>query len=189
MGRRTRLLIVACVVLAAAAWAGGLGQQPTIAPAPAPTQIAAVGIPAGANHASVVRVVDGDTVRVRVTAAGGVLPPGEHRVRLLGIDTPEMNVGSGGPECGAVEAAAFLESLLDGAAVWLQPDHDDRDRFDRPLRYIWTRDGTFVNRAVVAAGHGHAVMFEPNDRYWDVLRSVEAEARAADEGMWGACAN
>lgn len=181
------MLIMACVVLAAAAWAGGVGRQLTSAPAPA--SLAGGGIPTGADRASVVHVIDGDTVRVRVTASGGTLPAGEHRVRLLGIDSPEMNVESGAPECGAVEATAFLESLLDGHDVWLQTDREDRDRFDRPLRYVWTGDGTFVNRAIVAAGHAEAVRFEPNDRYWDVLRSVESEARADEVGLWGTCPN
>jgi micrococcal nuclease len=180
------MLIMACVVLAAAAWAGGVGRELTSAPAPA--SLPGDGIPTGTDRASVVHVIDGDTVRVRVTD-GGTLPPGEHRVRLLGIDSPEMNVESGAPECGAVEATAFLESLLDGHDVWLQTDREDRDRFDRPLRYAWTGDGTLVNRAIVAAGHAEAVRLEPNDRYWDVLRSVESEARADEVGLWGTCPN
>lgn len=187
MSRRIRMVIVACLVLAAAAWVGGAGLEPTGAPVPAQEPVA--GIPAGADHATVVRVVDGDTVRVRVDGAGTMLPAGEHRVRLLGIDAPEMNLDSGSPECGAVAATAFLTSLLDDAGVWLQPDREHRDRFDRPLRYMWTGDGTFVNRAVVAAGHGQAVLFEPNDRHWDLLRAVEGQARAAQTGMWGACPN
>ena len=187
MSRRTRMVIVACLVLAAAAWVGGAGLEPT--GAPPPTQDPEAGIPAGADQATVVRVVDGDTVRVRVDGAGTTLPAGEHRVRLLGIDAPEMNVDSGHPECGAVAATAFLTSLLDDARVWLQPDREDRDRFDRPLRYVWTRDGTFVNRAIIAAGHGQVVLFEPNDHHWDLLRAVEAEAHAAQAGMWGSCPN
>jgi micrococcal nuclease len=181
MDRRARLLVVACVVLAAAAWAGGTARRPA-APAPADA-----GVPAGADRAAVVHVIDGDTVRVRVGAAGAGLPPGEHRVRLLGIDTPELDGGTAAPACGAIEATAFLTSLLDRGEVWLLADREDRDRFDRPLRYLWTDDGTFVNRAIIRAGHGHAVAYEPNVRYAEVLRAAESRARAAGAGVWGAC--
>jgi len=183
MGRRARLLVVACVVLAAAAWAGGAGRRPA-APAPTPPD---AGVPAGADRAAVVRVVDGDTVRVRIGASDAELPPGEHRVRLLGIDTPEMDGGSAAPACGAIEATAFLTSLLGRGQVWMLADREDRDRFDRPLRYLWTADGTFVNHAIVRAGHGQAVAYEPNVRYREVLRAAEAGARASGAGVWGAC--
>lgn len=131
-----------------------------------------------------VRVVDGDTVRLRARG-DGVLPAGVHRVRLLGVDAPELHV-DGGPECGADAATAFLADLLGGTSVRVQADREDRDRYDRPLRYLWTGDGTFVNGALVAAGHARAVLFAPNDRYWHALAATEAEARAAGVGMWGA---
>jgi micrococcal nuclease len=66
----------------------------------------------------------------------------------------------------------------------LEADREDRDRFDRPLRYVWTADGRMTNRSLVASGHARAVLFQPNDRYWDLLRQVEADARDGALGLW-----
>ncbi len=46
----------------------------------------------------------------------------------------------------------------------------------------------FVNQALVRGGFARAVLYEPNDRYIDLMREAEADARAADTGLWGACA-
>lgn len=200
MARSSRMVVVACVVLAAAAWVGGWGGPtgleaqdgavpgvPPDGPAgPVASAATSPPVPADAEVARVQRVVDGDTVRVRATGTGD-LPAGVHRVRLIGIDTPEMHVDTGLPDCGAQAATDFLTALLDGKKVRLQADREDRDQYGRPLRYLWTRDGTFANGAVVAAGHAEAVLFAPNDRYWDALRAIEADARADGAGMWSAC--
>lgn len=180
MGRRLRMVLVGGAVVAAALWLGSLGQD---VPSGAPG-----GIPADAQRATVAHVVDGDTVRVTIHDGGGALPPGDHRIRLIGIDSPEMDTHSGRPECGAVQATEFLRRRLPpGTPVWLAPDTEDRDRFDRPLRYLLTGDASLINQATVAAGHARAVLFEPNDRYADVLRATEDAARTDAAGIWSAC--
>lgn len=180
-GRLLRTVLVAGAVVVAALWLGSAGQD---VPSGAPG-----GIPADAQRATVAHVVDGDTVRVTVVDGDGTLPPGEHRVRLLGIDSPEMEATSGLPECGAVQATEYLHRRIPpGTSVWLVPDTEDRDRFDRPLRYVLTDDASLINQAAVAAGHARAMLFEPNDRYADVLRATEDAARADAAGMWAACA-
>lgn len=65
-------------------------------------------------------VVDGDTVE---------LGNGE-RVRLLGIDTPEVG------ECGYERARDRLVALVEGERVTLGESDADRDRYDRLLRYV-----------------------------------------------------
>lgn len=70
-------------------------------------------------------VVDGDTVDVR--AADGT----EERVRVIGIDTPERG------ECGFGEAGSALAALvLDQQVTLTAGARDDRDRYDRVLRYV-----------------------------------------------------
>ncbi len=178
---RLRRLIVACAVVAAALWLGATGDERD---GPAPY---AGGVPAGAQPAVVEHVVDGDTVRVSVDGAGG-LGPGEHRIRLLQIDSPELDTGDGAAECGAEAARAFLRTRLPrGTHVWLEADRHDTDRFGRPLRYVWTRDGRMVNRAVVASGHARAVLFAPNDRHWQTMAAAQTAARRDRAGMWRAC--
>lgn len=76
----------------------------------------------------VTRVVDGDTVDVRRGST-------TERVRVIGIDTPERG------ECGYEPAASALGALILNEEVALTPGaRDDRDRYDRLLRYLDTGD-------------------------------------------------
>ena len=146
-------------------------------------------VPAGAQAATVDRVVDGDTLRVRVAEPGGPIPPTDSiRVRLLNVDAPELDHPQRGEDCGATEATAFLEALVPpGSAVHLVADTEDRDRYGRPLRGVWSADGRFVNGELVEAGWAEVVLFEPNDRFHAPLLERESQARSAGRGAWGAC--
>ena len=75
----------------------------------------------GMESAMVSRVIDGDTIE---------LDTGE-RVRFIGIDTPEIG------EPLADEATLFVENLILGQRVWLEPEGRNEDRFGRLRRYIW----------------------------------------------------
>lgn len=143
-------------------------------------------IPPAAQPATVDRVVDGDTIWVRVDEAGGRLPPATHKVRLLEIDAPETSGSPAGAECGGDQATAFAHRhLAVGTRVFLLHDREDQDRYERYLRYVWTSDGLFFNHEAVRTGHVSAVLFEPNDAYIDLLRAAEDEARGAGRGIWG----
>jgi micrococcal nuclease len=153
--------------------------QDEVTPAPAGTR--PDGVPGDAEPFDLVRVVDGDTIRVQ-DAAGG-----EQRVRLLNIDAPELDHPDHGRECAARTATGLVEDLLPpGSTVWLAGDREDRDRFDRLLRYAWTADGTDVQAALVDAGLAEVIVVPPNDRFAGRLRPLEATAREAAIGMWGA---
>lgn len=145
-------------------------------------------MPSGTQAGVVERIVDGDTIWVRIDDPGGPLAAGAtHKVRLLEIDTPEVG-GPGGAQCGGTEATAFAQRhLLVGSTVHLLADRQDTDRYGRFLRYVWTDDGLFFNEAAVRTGHARAVLYEPNDAYIEQLREAEAEARAAGRGIWGDC--
>ena len=126
--------------------------------------------------ATVVRVVDGDTI----VLAGGV------RVRLVQIDTPEL----GTAECYSRKAARDLRRLLpQGTSVGLQADpHLDRvDRYGRLLRYVF-RGRLNVNLRLVEQGDA-TVWFYHRDRgrYASRLLAAARRARAAKRGLWGAC--
>lgn len=93
--------------------------------------------------AQVVRVIDGDTI---VVALDGF----EERVRVIGIDTPERG------DCGFAEASEELERLLAGGLVELLGGiADDRDRYDRLLRYLEV-DGTDIGYLLIREGYAHA---------------------------------
>src|SRR3989339_983149 len=96
------------------------------------------------TFSTVARIIDGDTLVLDTLV-------GEERVRLLGLDAPELD----GEECHATEAARALEALVVGRQVEVVPDatQDTRDRYDRLLAYLYREDGLFVNLALVAGGH------------------------------------
>lgn len=127
---------------------------------------------------TVVAITDGDTLRLDVDGV-------ELRVRLIGIDTPEVRDPL---ECFGPEATAALEALAPvGGALSFAYDRDPRDPYDRELMYLYALDGTFINLELVADGYAEAVLFEPNDRFWPELQAAERAARKSGLGFWGAC--
>ena len=148
---------------------------------------APAGIPAEAQPGVVEKVVDGDTIWVRIDDPGGPLVANAtHKIRLLEIDTPET-VAPGQPiECGGPQASAFAERRMPvGSQVHLLADREDVDQYGRFLRYVWTDDGAFFNLDAVRTGHARAVLYEPNDAYIEVLREAESRARSEGLGVWG----
>lgn len=127
---------------------------------------------------TIVSITDGDTVRMLVDGQ-------ELRVRLIGLDTPELRDPL---ECFGPEATAALEALAPpGTQVGYAYDRDSRDRYERELLYLFTADGTLINLTLVERGYAEALLVEPNDRYWPELQAAERAARDAGLGLWGAC--
>lgn len=138
-------------------------------------------IPTGATEATVAYVHDGDTLFLDT-------PGGEVKVRLIGIDSPELADDDTAQECYGPEAAAELRRLLpEGTTVWALEDREPSDRYGRALLYLFTGDGVFVNRAMVLAGAAEAIRVGDNDRYWPELQDAERDARTAEVGMWLVC--
>ncbi|HEY8525634.1 MAG TPA: thermonuclease family protein [Acidimicrobiales bacterium] len=140
------------------------------------------GSPGAPGQATVVRVVDGDTLVVEL--AGREVP-----VRLIGIDTPET-VAPGRPvECYGAEASDHLRALAPaGTAVRLERDVEARDMYDRLLAYVYrSGDGLLLNRAQVDGGFAEADDHPPNTALRSELHAAEAAARAAGAGLWSAC--
>ncbi len=92
--------------------------------------------------ATVTRHVDGDTFWVRFACP----PPGPEateKVRLMGIDTPELG------QPGAAEALRYVQRRIGAAPVYLAFDFRRRDRFDRLLAYVYLADGTLLNARLI----------------------------------------
>lgn len=149
--------------------------------------VAAVGLSACATDnlpagtAVVERVVDGDTIVVRI---GGE----RERVRLLGIDTPETVHPEKPVECFGPEASARLSELTPpGSQVRLERDTELRDRFGRLLAYVYAPDDTFVNLSLVEGGYATTLHIPPNGAHRQQLAAAEQQAEAAGVGLWSAC--
>lgn len=140
-------------------------------------------VPAGAQEATVVRLVDGDTVILRGRGVGP-LPAEPTRVRVLLVDTPEVHTEQ---ECFGEEASDRAAELLpEGAVVRVEADRDPEDRFGRALLHVWA-DGVNVGEALVREGFASVLVVRPNERYLEAFEQAEAQARNADLGLWGVC--
>ncbi len=158
------------------------GPTPTATPTPEsdPDDSASSG-PVQRHTGIVVKVTDGDTLKVRVHGVG------VRDVRILGIDTPEVY---GQRECGGPGASARMQRLAPvGSLVVLVSDASqaDRDRYGRWLRYV-DRDGRDVGRAQVRAGLATTYVYQGNPfARTREYRRVEARARRAGRGSWSRC--
>jgi len=186
--RRVVIGILVLAIAGAALWwfAGrdeGSGEVADAPPGAAPTMPA---IPADAFEMTVESVHDGDTLRARVAAPNAVVADLEStRIRLLGIDTPEI---SSPPDCWGSEATAKLTALVPaGSTIWVMPDAEVHDQYGRTLLYVWTPDGRFVNGELVAQGDARVEVYSPNRAHEELLRSLETTAAASASGQWGAC--
>jgi micrococcal nuclease len=136
-------------------------------------------------------VVDGDTIDV-ITADGR-----EERVRLTGIDTPEVahEASSNRPatpgECFGDEATEFVRGLLPvGTELHLERDVVGRDDYGRLLAYVYrTSDGLFVNDEIVRRGYAQPLTIPPNVTFSEQFVGAAREAEAGDLGLWSACAD
>jgi micrococcal nuclease len=187
---RRRLLptVAAALVLALGACGAdgadgtGSGRRTPAAPASAPSPTEPTRHPVAAN-ATVVRVVDGDTIRARLDGGG------EEPVRLIGIDTPETKDPRKPVQCYGREAAARTAALLPrGTRVRLERDVEARDRYGRLLAYVFrASDGLFVNLALAREGYAQVLTIPPNVAHAEEFVAAVREAREAGRGLWSAC--
>lgn len=199
--RRSRRIVVLLACALAGAGAGGTAlPAPVLAggagPAAGPDgasagHCASPPPPPGRQPALVVRVVDGDTLHV-------ALPGGTDRLRLIGVDTPEIHAG---PKLArdaqrsdrsaatiralGVQARAFTVRHLQDRAVGLEFDVQRRDRYGRLLAYVWTPEGELFNLIILREGFAQVLTVPPNVRYAELLLACQRESREQRRGLWG----
>jgi endonuclease YncB( thermonuclease family) len=174
LGSFVLFLIVALLVLRP--WEGELGEG------------------AASAVARVIRVVDGDTIEVRI---GGR----EEDVRLIGVDTPETVKPDTPVQCFGERASHFTKRRLSGQRVRLVFGVERRDIYGRLLAYVYLADptlvspqrpqnrqrGRFFNPILLRRGLARTLTIPPNDRYAARFRRIELAAARAGRGLWGAC--
>lgn len=143
------------------------------------------------NYADVLveRAVDGDTLQ---------LESGE-KVRLIGIDTPEMHESAKlyrdsqrtKQDISAIQKLGqrsyeFTKQLVEGKRVSLEFDVERYDKYKRLLAYVYLKDGgTFVNAEIVKAGYASLMTYPPNIKYADLFKELYRAARENKRGLWG----
>ncbi len=142
------------------------------------------------QQAQVVRVVDGDTLKVSV--------PGDANatVRLIGMDTPESVAADEARNCEEGRIASdYAKSLVaPGQTVWLSRDVSDADRYGRLLRYVWLErpddpadEGEIaekmLNAILVRDGYAQVKRYKPDTTLHDLFQRWGDEAAADGRGV------
>ena len=153
--------------------------------------------PEDAMQATVEDSVDGDTLELEDEIEG------IDRVRLIGVDTPELNGEDGQPEPYAKEAKSFTAGALEGEDVLLEVGEDETDEYGRLLAYLWKpeqkNDGLlaglkrllgmggpeFFNETLLKEGYARVLTIRPNDAYAGCFEAAQGRARDEGVGMWG----
>ncbi|GAA3440871.1 hypothetical protein Pve01_19780 [Planomonospora venezuelensis] len=167
--RLLRLSLLAGAVLTAV---------PVTAVTAGPAAAAPSGLPKGVRKATVVRIVDGDTIEARLRESGRTV-----RIRFLGPDTPEAG------RCWFEAATERTRMLLPvGKTAYLLRDEDRKDHYGRRLFYVWNGEGVSVSRHLIRHGFARALLYRSNDRYIRVMRAEQAKARHKGLRIWsGEC--
>lgn len=125
------------------------------------------------GNAEVVRVQDGDSVIIKIHGR-------KEKVRLIGIDAPELKQKPWGSE-----ARRHLKELIAASSIRVETDTVKRDKYGRLLAYIWTSSGKFINLEMIKDGYAVLYTIPPNVKYEDKLRAAQTEAREKKAGIWG----
>jgi micrococcal nuclease len=127
--------------------------------------------------------VDGDTLDVRFIE--GERLDEEVRVRLIGVDTPEVDHSGDDHDCWGLEAWDATRAL-EGTNGWLTFDEQCVDTYQRTLAYVWRADGTHHNLSLIEDGHARACPFPPNDWFTERFAAAEEPALLGQRGRWTA---
>lgn len=134
----------------------------------------------GASLYPVTKVVDGDTIYVLIDGK-------KQTIRFIGVDTPEVVDPRKPVQCFGKEASAFTKSLLTGKSVRLEADEtqDNKDKYNRLLRYIYLEDGTLVNKELIVQGYAHEYTYEVPYTYQAEFKQAQKTAQLEKKGLWG----
>ena len=119
-------------------------------------------------------VYDGDTV---------VLEDGR-KIRLLGINTPEVQHRDKMAEAGGEEAKLWLMNKLQHAKVRMEIDAEKTDKYGRTLAHLFTEEKEHINLSLVKAGLATVSIYPPNLLYVNELVAAEKQAEKTKIGIW-----
>lgn len=143
------------------------------------TATASISLRGGSDVYKVVKVVDGDTLDVDI--AGKTT-----RLRLIGIDTPEVVDPRKPVQCFGREASAKAKELLSGQSVRLEsdPTQGELDKYGRTLRYVFLSDGRSFNKLMIEEGYAHEYTYNTPYKYQIEFKKAQKTAEANKKGLW-----
>ncbi len=130
--------------------------------------------PVGYSWYTIKSIYDGDTVQL----SSGL------KVRLAGINTPEIESRHKLAEAGGAEAKTALVDLLQGKQVRLELDREAKDKYGRTLAYLFTRDQLHINLELVRKGWAMINLYPPNLKYQQQFIQAQQYAEQGRLGLW-----
>jgi len=129
------------------------------------------------QRASVARVIDGDTIRLE----------DNRLIRLIGINTPEIDHESGQSEPLAKHARDALLDVISQSRnrIMLQVDEDLQDHHGRWLAHAYNLNGVNIQAVLLQRGLGYWIAIAPNLKNMPCYRKQEQIARDKGLGVWG----
>ncbi len=130
------------------------------------------------RQAQLLSAHDGDTVRVSDHGR-------EINIRLLGLDTPEIDQAPWGSRARQALCAALLSPLCTkGTKLSYEYDVQRKDKYKRDLAYVYNARGEMVNELLLKSGYAVVLILEPNIKHSTRLKDAEAHARKAKLAIW-----
>jgi endonuclease YncB( thermonuclease family) len=127
-----------------------------------------------------------ETTRIKYIHDGDTLHLKDGRkVRLIGINTPEVAHGDKAAEPFSYQAKDALKALFsDNKTIHLIYGVDKQDRYKRLLAHAFTGDGENIQATLLKQGFARSVTFPPNTRFSACYMQQERQARCAGAGLW-----
>lgn len=102
------------------------------------------------------------------------------KLRMLGIDTPEMKQQEWGEK-----AKTFLENeLQDDKYIFIETDIETHDRYGRLLAYVYDSQEHSINEKMLREGFAELLIIGANDKYANEFKAAEAYARERELNIW-----
>ena len=104
--------------------------------------------------------------------------------------TPETVHPTKAPECYGFEASQYTKQRIEvGSTVYLEadPQTGDKDQYNRLLRHVWIADGVLHNEDLLRRGFARHNDYGNASLKKKVYSAAQAEAQAAQIGLWDAC--
>ena len=108
----------------------------------------------------------------------------DSRVRIIGINTPELGYKDKPSQPLASAAREQLHSYLHNGRVFVVYDKQRYDKYGRILAHVFDQQHNNVGAELIRQGLGFALSFPPNLLYRECYRSAEAQARLSKRGVW-----
>jgi micrococcal nuclease len=107
-------------------------------------------------------------------------------VRLIGVDTPETVDPRKTVECFGKEASNKAKELLTGKSVRIaaDPTQDNRDKYNRLLRYVYLGDGTNFNKLMISEGYAHEYTYYVPYQLQSEFKAAQKDAERSEKGLW-----